>query len=353
MPVAETRLNPFQANTTVYLPGTKPHRLRWAAASAALLAGPSLHAGVIQVSLGDNAGPALYGPAGGRGTIWNDWRSLDSGLKDSTGALTPVTFMAEGEGPHGDWWCDIALLASGAHVDEGASKPLVISGLVPHKSYDLHLASSWGNKQSHTIFRIANPTNTAATQPASGTGNATTWDLGANFVFFQDVEADDSGEIRFSYEGSGSYGILNGFQLVGPIEVPTATFQSWAADPAQELNPAENDGPLDDPDQDGLPNLLEFALGGPPTVASQAILPKLVSSGGKWTFEYDRNDASRPPFTSQTVEYSTDLVTWTPVNIPVISGNGVTLTDNGATDHVQVALPASGGAMFARLRAAR
>jgi hypothetical protein len=46
-------------------------------------------------------------------------------------------------------------------------------------------------------------------------------------------------------------------------------FSVWAADPVQGLTAGVNDGPLDDPDFDGFPNLLEFALGGEPLVSSQ------------------------------------------------------------------------------------
>ncbi len=328
-------------------------RLRGFILLVCLLAGPCLNGRVIQVSLGDNAGPFLSGPAGGSGSIWNDWRSLESGLRDSTGALTPVTFTVGGDGPHSDWWCDLGLLTGGSHAGDGIASPFVISGLDPHKTYDLYLASSWGNKGGNTTFHTVNPANTPSPRIANNStaGNATTWVSDTNFVFFQDLEADGAGRIHLTYQGMGTYGILNGFQLVGPIEVPTTTFQSWAADAAQGLTPASNDGPLDDPDQDGAVNLLEFALGGMPMVASPAILPKLTAAGGTWIFEYDRSDAARPPHTSQVVEYSSDLLTWTPIIIPVISGNGVTIVDNGPTDHVQVALPASGGPMFARLKA--
>lgn len=231
----------------------------------------------------------------------------------------------------------------------------MICGLVPHKTYDLYIASAWGNIGGNTTFQTTNPTNTPSPQTADNrtAGNATTWVRDTNFVFFQDLEADASGQINLTYSGTGTYGILNGFQLVGPIEVPTTTFQSWATDPAQGLTPASNDGPLDDPDLDGIVNLLEFALSGMPMDSSVGILPKLNSVGGNWVFEYDRNDAARPPLTTQVVEYSSNLLTWTPIIIPVISGNGVTIVDNGPTDHVQVTLPASGGLMFARLKASQ
>lgn len=332
-----------------FLTGRRPYGF---IITASLLAGLDAEAGVIQVSMGDNAGPSLQGPAGGGGSIWNDWCSSETALMDSTGAITPVIFTAGGEGPHGDWWCDLRLLASGSHVDDGVSSPLVISGLEPLKTYDLHIASSWGNKGGSTTFRTVNPTNTASPQTADNrmTGNATTWVRGVNSVFFQDLAADGSGRIQLTYEGTGSYGILNGFQLIGPIEVPTSDFQTWAAAESQGLTPLSNAGPLDDPDGDGIVNELEFALGGMPMVSSLSILPKLTSVGGRWVFEYERNDAARPPNTQQVVEYGSDLFHWTPIVIPVISEGNVTIVDQGVTDRVRVILPASGGPMFARLR---
>jgi hypothetical protein len=235
--------------------------------------------------------------------------------------------------------------------DGSASHPFVITGLNPRKTYDLYIASSWGQKGGHSSFRTTNKTATPSPQTADNrsAGNASTWVRGTNFVFFQDMAPDSSGQISLSYGGVGTYGMLNGFQLL-EFELPTSTFESWAANPAQGLTAMSNDGPLDDPDDDGISNLLEFTLGGMPTVSSQTIQPMLSRIGDTWVYEYDRSDAARPPSTTQVVEYSSDLLTWTPVTIPVISGGGVTIRNDGPTDHVQVTLPANGKAMFARLR---
>lgn len=131
------------------------------------------------------------------------------------------------------------------------------------------------------------------------------------------------------------------------------TYESWAASPAQRLTAGVNDGPLDDPDQDGINNLLEFTLGGAPMVSSQAASPTLAYNGEGWVFEYDRSDLSRPPGTMQVVEYSSDLVTWSAVTVPSISSGDVTITDRGTSDHVEVAIPSEGGGGFARLRVNR
>jgi len=130
---------------------------------------------------------------------------------------------------------------------------------------------------------------------------------------------------------------------------PSSPYLAWAAAPAQGLTAGVNDGPLQDPDRDGIVNLLEFALTGAPLVSSQVILPKPAQDGGNWVFEYDRSVASRPPGTSQVVEYGGDLTGWTAVTIPLASSGIVVIMPGATTDHVKVILPA-GAKVFARLK---
>ena len=147
----------------------------------------------------------------------------------------------------------------------------------------------------------------------------------------------------------------NGIPALTFADVPIATsvptsYGDWAASPAQGLTAGVNDGPLDDPDHDGIPNLLEFTLGGNPLVASRAIQPALTHVAGAWTFEYDRSNLSLPPATTQVVEYGSDLTGWTAVTIPATSGGSVTIIPGNPSDHVKVAIPMSGTRTFARLK---
>jgi hypothetical protein len=112
-----------------------------------------------------------------------------------------------------------------------------------------------------------------------------------------------------------------------------------------------NDGPNDDPDHDGIPNLMEFTLGGAPMTHDQAILPKLTqSTGGDWAFEYDRGDLSLPPATTQAVEYGDNLSGWTEVIIPATTSGIVTIIPGTPSDHVKVTLPSLGTRGFVRLK---
>jgi hypothetical protein len=135
------------------------------------------------------------------------------------------------------------------------------------------------------------------------------------------------------------------------VTAAQTTFEAWATDPAQGLTAGVNDGPNDDPDHDGVSNLMEFVLGGAPMVSSRVILPKLTkSTAGVWVFEYDRSDLSLAPATTQVVEYGEDLTGWTAVPVPVTSNTEVAVTPGSPSDHVKVTIPVLGSKVFVRLK---
>jgi autotransporter-associated beta strand protein len=131
---------------------------------------------------------------------------------------------------------------------------------------------------------------------------------------------------------------------------PVSAFVSWASDPTNGLTAGVNDSPLDDPDHDGIVNLLEFTLGGQPVGSATAILPKFTAVAGAWAFEYERSDLSLAPATIQVVEYGSNLTGWTQVPIPTTSSGSVTITPGSPSDHVKVLVPAVGSHVFARLK---
>ena len=89
------------------------------------------------------------------------------------------------------------------------------------------------------------------------------------------------------------------------------------------------------------------------TVAHESVRPacqRWKQDGGQWVFEYDRNDDSLPPATTQVVQYGNDLSGWTDITIPATSSGTVTVTPGTPTDHVRVVIPNLGGKVFARLK---
>jgi fibronectin-binding autotransporter adhesin len=157
------------------------------------------------------------------------------------------------------------------------------------------------------------------------------------------------------YDATNSSGSITG---VGKILVaPYASFLSVIA------NPADRD-PGDDPDADGIANVVEFVIGGNPASASDcALLPTVevvttdVGNGiptAYLKFTYRRTATSL--YMAPTVEYDADLAgSW------ITAANGATgivvvTTANGyaaGVDRVEVYLPkslAATGELFARLR---
>ena len=142
----------------------------------------------------------------------------------------------------------------------------------------------------------------------------------------------------------------NSNQISATPVASVSAYSSWASNSAQGLTSGVNDAALDDPDRDGVCNLMEFALGSKPMIVSQPMLPQLAKSGGAWVFEYNRNDASVSPATIQTIEYGSDLTGWAAVVVPANTSGLFTITDGSPADRVQVTLPASGTSMFVRLK---
>lgn len=106
-------------------------------------------------------------------------------------------------------------------------------------------------------------------------------------------------------------------------------------------------GPALDPDHDGIPNALEYALNLNPALTSS--LPATFSpSGGGWEYVYTRSKAAVTGGMQFQVEWSETLLAagW--------SGSGVTeeiLSDNGTVQQVKATIPAGSlGRRFARLR---
>ena len=70
-------------------------------------------------------------------------------------------------------------------------------------------------------------------------------------------------------------------------------------------------GPDDDPDADGVANLLEFGLGMNPLVTDVELLPSGAISGGEFVFTYTKSTAAAGLVFR--VETSANLVDWSPV----------------------------------------
>jgi fibronectin-binding autotransporter adhesin len=148
------------------------------------------------------------------------------------------------------------------------------------------------------------------------------------------------------------------------ILTPVTGYSSWATANGLDGTPGKESGPSDDPDKDGLANLLEYMLNGDPLGNSSTILPVGTNDATSLTLTFNRRDDSETD-TTQVVEFGSTLTGWTPVAIPSAGGTTVvvaggksitfTLSENGTDpDHLVVEIPVGTDAtLFARVKATK
>ncbi len=134
------------------------------------------------------------------------------------------------------------------------------------------------------------------------------------------------------------------------ILLQEGTYDTWAV--VKGLTGANN-GTLQDPDNDGIFNLLEYVLNGNPLSSSLSILPTVSLTTSNYIFTFNRRYESKDD-TTQVFQYGTDLSGWTDIAIPATSSGSVTITANtpsAGIDLVTVTIPRAGNPiLFGRLK---
>lgn len=104
--------------------------------------------------------------------------------------------------------------------------------------------------------------------------------------------------------------VLNGLAPVAPDTDNDGLLDSWER---THFNNAITAGALDDPDRDGLVNLLEFALGTPPNNPARTTQPVTVrlDASGRLVMEVTKPAATDLSVIQYVVEFSSDLINWT------------------------------------------
>ncbi len=160
-----------------------------------------------------------------------------------------------------------------------------------------------------------------------------------------------AGTYSSSHPTYGAY-----FAGTGSLVIAGGGYSSWAT--ANGLNETNN-GLGQDPDNDGISNLLEFYLNGNPLAANTGILPVLTSDATSVTLTFSRRGDAAAAAATQAVQYGSDLSGWTDVVLgaanagPDANGVTVTIVENGEADTISVRIPranAVGAKLFARLK---
>jgi autotransporter-associated beta strand protein len=151
--------------------------------------------------------------------------------------------------------------------------------------------------------------------------------LGKSF-YAGDLTANASfDEVRI-YDGALTSTELEASHDLGPVAA-TTPYASWATSKGLTGGDALNSA---DPDNDGMVNLIEYFLDGNPSAFTAA--PAVTTNATDLSISFKRRDDAEADVASQFVRVSTDLVNWTDVAIPTVSGavSGITFTivENGA-----------------------
>ncbi len=321
--------------------------------------------GVVNIDYENTTGTPLYSGSGPNpelpGTTWNQINGgqihTDVLLVDSYGATTTVKWSNAGAG--GGWYNTGQggiLPATDLRCDQiySPNGDLTISGLLPSNNYTLYVIGGGlqnGNSASWTVAAAYTQSGGDETKTCSGWDNDGNWDLGQNYRVF-DVKSDATGKVVFT---SGSGKNFGGAQIVGTFPAAQNAYLLWAG--GKGLTPPDSDV-SNDYDRGGLPNGVEWVVGGDPTDGSDdaGLAPASTDDGDNLVFVYRLTEEARTdPDTSIACIYGSDLVDdWTEAQHGV---DGVTVfTDIDAIDfdlhEVTVTIPkalAVDGRMFATL----
>ena len=155
--------------------------------------------------------------------------------------------------------------------------------------------------------------------------------------------------LRITFQAAGTSQSFQAAALDLAPPAPTDLYTSWLS---TRFTPAERDdpllsGPSADPDADGQPNLLEYALGGEPRVPSVTNF-QLQVAGSRLHLAFPRIS---DPALVYTVEASSDLITWE--EAPVFTSTGPANLDGPADAPDRVALGPEHPRRFLRLSVTR
>ncbi len=243
-------------------------------------------------------------------------------------------------------------------------KSVTISGASPLSSTRVRLTANAtdldGGVLKYIWRKVSGPGSVSFStnnSVGSGTTEAT---FGAPGTYVFEVSVVDASILeeqvwRHSRQGykefetyNNDYGIVTSGQR--SVEVGGVGYFDWSSRPETGLISGVNDAPGDDPDGDGLSNLMEFVMASSPVEAFSRKGVEIVEPrGGEISIEFDRNKEAVG--VSLVLEHSENLIDWSEIVISQEGGEGITVIPGATTDRVKVVMPARGKKRFVRLKA--
>ncbi|MES2658953.1 MAG: SGNH/GDSL hydrolase family protein [Verrucomicrobiota bacterium] len=292
------------------------------------------------------------------GAVWNQLTAVGTGtainsLYDSIGTLVPglslrvstafsginiVGVNLAGAYPATAQRDSFFVTGSGS-VGASSSGVLTVSGLTPGQETTVRIFASRttsGNRTGRYTMGDFPPVYLDAA------------DNSANTAVLGPVSAGASGALRLTVAPYNAAGQLQEYAYLGVLELGVSTpqptgLETWTASHGLAGAVAAAGA---DPDHDGLPNLVEYALGSAPTQASDANHPVVGMSNDGDFLQLSVPRNSTATGLTLVVEISSDLLQWESG-----SGNTVVVTDSPNSLVVRDAAPTNSiSARFMRLR---
>ncbi len=216
--------------------------------------------------------------------------------------------------------------------------------------FQLLLSINNGPYQDYGTYRNADVVNGGnssflSTLTAAG-GTIASHVTGLRFIFMNPDAGNGAGSVGPSQAGGGSNGgtVIRELQAFGTPSPATASYETWAT---ENFLAGDDALELADPNDNGISNLMEYALGGNPTDGSTGtgILPSLQMVAGHATLSFNRL-LDRTDLTL-TVQVSPDLLAWTGMARSIaggdfsalVAGTGIVETGTGNTRPLSITDP--------------
>ena len=155
---------------------------------------------------------------------------------------------------------------------------------------------------------------------------------------FEVVDWNDEGDQTWTITSMGTDYVFD--ESTGQITTGTGAnaYEAWAG--INGLTAANNDE-AQDPDQDGIPNILEFVTGNDPLAAEANVFSSVELNDTSYDLEFSRSDESEG-ITALVLQYGSNLVGWTDIPIGEATSGQVTVQENNAEpDTVSISLDRS------------